>query len=124
RGAPRDRRGPAPPRSRVTGHTRCLTTGMGEAVVQAGRASLFAVSDLHVSHGVNRRVAEEIRPQTDDDWLIVAGDVADLVADVEWALRLLSSRFRRVIWVPGNHELWTPAKDPVRLRGGQGYGHC
>ena len=91
--------------------------------MQAGRASLFAVSDLHVSHGVNRRVAEEIRPQTDDDWLIVAGDVADLVADVEWALRLLSSRFRRVIWVPGNHELWTPAKDPVRLRGEQRYDH-
>ena len=91
--------------------------------MQAGRASLFAVSDLHVSHGVNRRVAEEIRPQTDDDWLIVAGDVADLVADVEWALRLLSSRFRRVIWVPGNHELWTPAKDPVRLGGEQRYDH-
>ena len=37
----------------------------------------------------------------------MAGDVAEQVADVEWALRLLRERFARVIWVPGNHELWT-----------------
>jgi 3',5'-cyclic AMP phosphodiesterase CpdA len=81
--------------------------------------SLFAVSDLHVSYPENRRVVEGLRPETDDDWLIVAGDVGEVFADVEWALALLRGRFSTVIWAPGNHELWTHPSDPVRLRGEQ-----
>jgi len=49
--------------------------------------------------------------------------VADLVSDVEWALRLLRDRFHTVIWVPGNHELWTLPNDPVTLRGEYRYRH-
>ncbi|MGI9000096.1 MAG: metallophosphoesterase family protein [Pseudonocardia sp.] len=86
------------------------------------RASqLLAVSDLHVSHPENRAIVEGLRPGTDGDWLIVAGDVAEQVGDVTWALRLLRERFARVIWVPGNHELWTHRADPVQLRGEQRY---
>jgi 3',5'-cyclic AMP phosphodiesterase CpdA len=81
------------------------------------RPFLLATSDLHVSHDGNREVVEGIRPITDDDWLIVAGDVADRVADIEWTLRLLRERFARVIWAPGNHELWTVSRDEVQLRG-------
>jgi 3',5'-cyclic AMP phosphodiesterase CpdA len=84
---------------------------------------LLAVSDLHVRYPENRAVVEALRPGSDGDWLIVAGDVADQVADVEWALRLLRERFSRVIWVPGNHELWTRKKDPVSLRGEARYQH-
>ncbi len=84
---------------------------------------LLAVSDLHVRHPENRAVVEGLRPGSDRDWLIVAGDVAEQVADVEWALRLLRERFARVIWVPGNHELWTRGKDPVPLRGEPRYRH-
>jgi 3',5'-cyclic AMP phosphodiesterase CpdA len=47
----------------------------------------------------------------------VAGDVAEKAADIEWALRTLSERFATVVWVPGNHELWTLSTDPVPLRG-------
>jgi 3',5'-cyclic AMP phosphodiesterase CpdA len=47
----------------------------------------------------------------------VAGDVAEKAADIEWALRTLSARFATVVWVPGNHELWTLSTDPVQLRG-------
>ena len=36
---------------------------------------------------------------------------------IEWALRTLSARFATVVWVPGNHELWTLSTDPVPLRG-------
>jgi 3',5'-cyclic AMP phosphodiesterase CpdA len=43
--------------------------------------------------------------------------VAEKAADIEWALRALSARFATVIWVPGNHELWSLRTDPVRLRG-------
>jgi 3',5'-cyclic AMP phosphodiesterase CpdA len=62
------------------------------------------VSDLHVGYLDNRRVLD-LWPDRDDDWLIVAGDLADTVAEIEWALRQLASRFARVICAPGNHEL-------------------
>lgn len=84
---------------------------------------LFAISDLHVGHAENRRVVEAIRPASQDDWLLVAGDVGEFAADVEWGLRTLSERFARVVWVPGNHELWTPPTDPVQLRGEERYRH-
>lgn len=48
---------------------------------------------------------------------MLAGDVGELFADIEWALTTLSRRFARVIWAPGNHELWTHQQDPVDLRG-------
>lgn len=43
--------------------------------------------------------------------------MAEKAADVEWALRALRARFATVVWVPGNHELWTLSSDPVQLRG-------
>lgn len=82
---------------------------------------LFAVSDLHVAYEDNRRIVESIRPESDADWLIVAGDVAERSADVEWALTLLAERFARVVWTPGNHELWTHPQDESRLRGEERY---
>ena len=79
--------------------------------------SLFAVSDLHVSYAENRQIVAGLAPESGEDWLIVAGDVGELFADIERTLRQLRSRFREVIWAPGNHELWTHPSDPVRLRG-------
>ncbi|MCD0450662.1 metallophosphoesterase [Actinocorallia sp. API 0066] len=78
---------------------------------------LLAVGDLHVSYAENRAVTEGLRPTGDGDWLIVAGDVADKVEDIEWALGVLTRRFARVIWVPGNHELWTVNDRADGLRG-------
>jgi 3',5'-cyclic AMP phosphodiesterase CpdA len=81
-------------------------------------ARLWATSDLHVAYEANRRiVADLLVPRAPGDWLLVAGDVAETVEQVEWALGLLAGRFARVVWVPGNHELWTARQDPVRLRG-------
>jgi 3',5'-cyclic AMP phosphodiesterase CpdA len=84
---------------------------------------LLAVSDLHVRYPENRAIVEGLRPGDDGDWLIVAGDVAERVDDVVATLALLRARFARVIWVPGNHELWTRTKDPVPLRGEHRYRH-
>jgi 3',5'-cyclic AMP phosphodiesterase CpdA len=83
--------------------------------------SLLAVSDLHVGYSENRPVVEALVPRTEGDWLIVAGDVGEFVDDIEWALRLLASRFARVIWVPGNHELWTHRRETLKLRGVERY---
>jgi 3',5'-cyclic AMP phosphodiesterase CpdA len=82
---------------------------------------LFAVSDVHVSYAENRRIADGLRPETEGDWLIVAGDVGEIFADIEQTLALLRSRFSTVIWAPGNHELWTHPSDPVQLRGERRY---
>jgi 3',5'-cyclic AMP phosphodiesterase CpdA len=89
----------------------------------AGGGSLLAISDLHVGYEENRAIVEALRPRADGDWLLVAGDVAETVADIRWALATLRSRFGTVVWAPGNHELWTPRDDPVQLRGEQRYRH-
>ncbi|HXB49530.1 MAG TPA: metallophosphoesterase [Streptosporangiaceae bacterium] len=82
---------------------------------------LIALSDLHVAFPENRQIIGELRPESDADWLLLAGDVGELTADIEWVLRTLRERFAKVIWVPGNHELWTHSKDPVQLRGVERY---
>lgn len=80
-------------------------------------SNLVAVADLHVAYQDNRGVVESLRPATPRDWLLVAGDVGERLADVEWVLTTLTRNFAKVFWVPGNHELWTLPDDPVRLRG-------
>lgn len=85
--------------------------------------NLLAIGDLHVEHPENREIVGLIEPESDADWLIVCGDVADKPADVEWALRLLRERFATVIWVPGNHELLSQRSDPPELRGERRYRH-
>jgi 3',5'-cyclic AMP phosphodiesterase CpdA len=84
---------------------------------------LMAVSDLHVGYPENREIVQSMRPRSASDWLIVAGDVADLAADIQWALGTLAGRFGTVIWVPGNHELWTHHRDPLQLTGEERYRH-
>jgi predicted phosphodiesterase len=82
---------------------------------------LLAVSDLHVSKPENRRIVEAFVPDAGGDWLIVCGDVGEAIKDIEWALRLLSERFATVLWVPGNHDLWTSTDEPGALRGDARY---
>ncbi|MFE5188945.1 metallophosphoesterase family protein [Streptomyces sp. NPDC056628] len=94
---------------------------MTSTAARTGR--LLAVSDLHIGYDENRALVEGMRPGSDDDWLLVAGDVAETVADVTWALKTLAGRFARVVWVPGNHELWTHPRDSVTLRGAARYDH-
>lgn len=83
---------------------------------------LWAISDLHVDHGGNG-VALDALPARPDDWLIAAGDVADSHAGLVRGLKALTERFAQVIWVPGNHELWTLPKDPDAPRGVAHYEH-
>jgi 3',5'-cyclic AMP phosphodiesterase CpdA len=86
--------------------------------------TVWAISDLHVGHAENRSVLESLRPVSEHDWLLVVGDVGDQVEDIECALRLLTDRFRRVVWVPGNHELWTSQRgNAAGLRGQARYEH-
>ena len=78
---------------------------------------LLAISDLHLSHAINRKALLDI-PDHGDDWLIVAGDTAEGLADQEFALCELAKRFAKLVWVPGNHDLWAvPRKGKTVLRG-------
>jgi 3',5'-cyclic AMP phosphodiesterase CpdA len=81
---------------------------------------LYAISDLHLNYRVNLQ-AVEAQPPHPEDWLILAGDIADTEAHLQYALALLSSRFKQLIWVPGNHELWTLPIDRSELRGAAKY---
>ena len=65
----------------------------------------------------------DLPPGSPGDWLLVAGDLAEKVEDIEWTLRTLRSRYGTVVWVPGNHDLWAHPRDPVKLRGEARYQH-
>ena len=43
----------------------------------------------------NRAFVQELRPEHAGDWLLVAGDVAERFADIEWALGLLQQPVRQ-----------------------------
>ena len=70
---------------------------------------LLALSDLHVRHKANRRALEDL-PGEPGSWLILGGDIAEDPAQLAWTLDLLAPRFERLIWVPGNHDLWASPK--------------
>jgi hypothetical protein len=95
--------------------------GTSNSVTSGGR--LLGISDVHVGHPENREIVEGLQAESDNDWLIVAGDVAELISEIEWALRVLRDRFHTVIWVPGNHELWTLPQDSITLCGQARYQH-
>ncbi|MEU8401486.1 metallophosphoesterase [Nonomuraea sp. NPDC048892] len=86
-------------------------------------AKLLAVSDLHVAYPENRAIVEGLKPLAPGDWLLVAGDIGERLTDITWTLRLLAGRFERVVWVPGNHELWARPGEPDGLRGVARYEH-
>lgn len=77
---------------------------------------LYAIADLHLSFAANREAFGAIPPHP-DDWLILAGDVGDRPEHLEDALSFLRPRFRRLLWTPGNHDLWSPPSDPAALKG-------
>ena len=68
---------------------------------------LFATSDLHTDYKENLNWLKELSDtEYRDDTLIVAGDVSDRVEIIRETLLLLRSKFRKLLFTPGNHELW------------------
>lgn len=78
--------------------------------------TLWSVSDLHVTWPANRERVERLRAADPGDWLIVAGDVAERIDIVVDTLARLRRRFARVIWTPGNHELFARSTDRFKGR--------
>jgi predicted phosphodiesterase len=71
---------------------------------------LWAISDLHVGYRDNRELVSRLEGH-EEDWLILAGDIGETVGDLEFVLKTLVPRFRRLVWVPGNHDLWSLPAD-------------
>jgi 3',5'-cyclic AMP phosphodiesterase CpdA len=72
--------------------------------------NLWAISDLHLGFRANRDALADLPPHG-PDWVILGGDVGETEEHLDFAIDAFTRRFARVIWVPGNHELWTmPAR--------------
>ncbi len=84
-----------------------LRVWSGAASARESGLKLLAISDLHLGHAANREALERLGHHP-DDWLILAGDIGERPAHLEVALHHLLPRFQRIIWCPGNHDLWTP----------------
>jgi len=73
---------------------------------------IFAVSDIHIDYDVNAKwIANLSMTEYQDDVLILAGDVTDTQRLLGWCLSTLAKRFWKVLFVPGNHELWVIRED-------------
>ena len=74
-------------------------------------ARVFAVSDVHYDHPGAKEWAQSLsRTAYQNDAIIVAGDVGDTFLAVKLALRQFKAVFRRVFYVPGNHDMWIRPK--------------
>jgi len=77
---------------------------------------LYALSYLHLAYETNRQALEALPPHP-DDWLILAGDLGETEWQMEFAFSVLTQRFAKLIWTPGNHDLWTLTTEQPPLRG-------
>lgn len=71
------------------------------------RTRIFALSDVHVDYEVNARWVQNLsREDYRNDLLILAGDITHRLPDLASCLSAFVARFAKVLFVPGNHELW------------------
>ena len=68
---------------------------------------IFALSDIHTDFPENAEWLSQLSQQDyRDDVLILAGDVADSLRILTRSLSTLVTKFHKVLFVPGNHDLW------------------
>lgn len=68
---------------------------------------VFALSDLHADYPENFQwILELSNVDYQQDVLVLAGDVTDDLQVLAQVFQALRSKFREVMFVPGNHELW------------------
>lgn len=81
---------------------------------------LYAISDLHLANKPNRDALLNLSNYK-DDWLILAGDIGETAELFKFALSTLTNKFKQVIWVPGNHDLWSFPLDKEGIKGEDKY---
>ena len=74
--------------------------------------NLLILSDLHLEFAGNADFAPPAEAVAAADLIILAGDIHNGTAGIEWAARDLASR--PVLYVPGNHEYYGTVRGPAR----------
>jgi len=70
-------------------------------------ARVFSISDLHVDYKLNLLWVSNLSDfDYNKDYLICAGDISHKIKLLSITLKLLSEKFKKVLFVPGNHDLW------------------
>ena len=89
--------------------------GFSETLLPAKDESqmrVFALSDIHIDYSENAKwIANLSVAEYQDDVLILAGDVSATRRLLDWCLSTLAKRFKKVLFVPGNHDLWVVRED-------------
>ncbi len=68
---------------------------------------IFAISDLHIDFSENEKWLYNLsKSDYREDILILAGDISDKILQLKKAFKFLSNIFYKVLFVPGNHDLW------------------
>lgn len=68
---------------------------------------VFAVSDVHVDYAENLDWVLQLSQQDyQEDILILAGDISDDMDLLAQVFESLNGKFKALLFVPGNHELW------------------
>ena len=68
---------------------------------------IWASSDLHINYSENKNFFYNLSASDYvDDVLIIAGDISHDLAEVSSLFRSLVPKFRKVLFVPGNHDVW------------------
>lgn len=82
-----------------------------------GTTRVFALSDVHFDHpGVEEWLHRVHSTRFLDDVLIVAGNVADSFGAIVRGLTLIRGKFRRLFYLPGNHEMWILQREKKRFK--------
>ena len=85
-----------------------------------GNIKVFLISDIHFDAKENERFIEQMPSSSnsnnnkDDDCysiLIIAGDVAEKLSDLERCFRTCLKKFDCVFYTFGNHDLWCASKE-------------
>lgn len=72
-----------------------------------GHMKVFSISDIHADYHDNRQWVLDLSTKAfSKDALIVAGDISHRLSLIKEVLSELRSRFAKVFFVPGNHDLW------------------
>jgi 3',5'-cyclic AMP phosphodiesterase CpdA len=85
-------------------------TNQESAKFNEDSVKLYAISDLHIANEKNWLKIQGLSPKP-KDWIVLAGDLCEKLEDFARCLEFFSARFAKVVWVPGNHELWTVEKE-------------
>ncbi|KAL9437775.1 hypothetical protein AB3S75_023611 [Citrus x aurantiifolia] len=91
----------------TTRRPEILTSSAAASSTSASGLRVFVLSDLHTDYSENMTWVKCLSTtRHKKDVLLVAGDVAEKYDDFVLTMSLLKDRFQRVLFVPGNHDLW------------------